>query len=99
MANCNNPKVKSEQKIIVGGVSGSNNKFTNCYNTGFVKGQSLGGVSGNNNKTVQTAINTGLSVVTYVGGVNGYNGSRTIINCNATGEVNGTDSYVGGVIE
>ena len=82
-------------------MSGSNNKtITNCYNTGIAKGQSfVGGVSGSNNKTITNCYNTGIvSGQAYVGGVNGYNGNGTIINCNATGEVNGTDSYVGGVI-
>lgn len=84
-----------------GGVCGCNlGILTNCYNTGIVKGQSLvGGVSGSNNKTITNCYNTGIvSGQSYVGGVNGYNGNGTIINCNATGEVNGTDSYVGGVI-
>ena len=84
-----------------GGVCGCNlGILTNCYNTGIVKGQSyVGGVSGNNNKTITNCYNTGIvSGQAYVGGVNGYNGNGTIINCNATGEVNGTDSYVGGVI-
>ena len=84
-----------------GGVCGCNlGILTNCYNTGIVKGQSfVGGVSGSNNKTITNCYNTGIvSGQSYVGGVNGYNGNGTIINCNATGEVNGTDSYVGGVI-
>ena len=84
-----------------GGVCGCNlGILTNCYNTGIVKGQLLvGGVSGSNNKTITNCYNTGIvSGQSYVGGVNGYNGNGTIINCNATGEVNGTDSYVGGVI-
>ena len=56
-------------------------------------------MSGSNNKTITNCYNTGIvSGQAYVGGVNGYNGNGTIINCNATGEVNGTDSYVGGVI-
>ena len=83
------------------GVCGCNlGILTNCYNTGIVKGQSfVGGVSGSNNKTITNCYNTGIvSGQSYVGGVNGYNGNGTIINCNATGEVNGTDSYVGGVI-
>ena len=84
-----------------GGVCGCNlGILTNCYNTGIVKGQLfVGGVSGNNKKTITNCYNTGIvSGQAYVGGVNGCNGNGTIINCNATGEVNGTDSYVGGVI-
>ena len=101
ITNCNNEGKVSGTEDYVGGVSGSNNKtITNCYNTGIVKGQSfVGGVSGSNNKTITNCYNTGIvSGQAYVGGVNGYNGNGTIINCNATGEVNGTDSYVGGVI-
>ena len=101
ITNCNNEGKVSGTEDYVGGVSGSNNKtITNCYNTGIVKGQSfVGGVSGSNNKTITNCYNTGIvSGQSYVGGVNGYNGNGTIINCNATGEVNGTDSYVGGVI-
>ena len=84
-----------------GGVCGCNlGILTNCYNTGIVSGHEfVGGVSGNNNKTITNCYNTGIvSGQAYVGGVNGYNRNGTIINCNATGEVNGTDSYVGGVI-
>ena len=84
-----------------GGVCGCNlGILTNCYNTGIVKGQLfVGGVSGNNGKTITNCYNTGIvSGQSYVGGVNGYNINGTIINCNATGEVNGTGSYVGGVI-
>jgi hypothetical protein len=56
-------------------------------------------VSGENKKTITNCYNTGIvSGQSYVGGVNGYNINGTIINCNATGEVNGTGSYVGGVI-
>ena len=100
LTNCYNTGIVKGQSLV-GGVSGSNNKtITNCYNTGIVKGQSfVGGVSGSNNKTITNCYNTGIvSGQSYVGGVNGYNGNGTIINCNATGEVNGTDSYVGGVI-
>ena len=84
-----------------GGVCGCNlGILTNCYNTGIVKGHEfVGGVSGSNNKTITNCYNTGIvSGQAYVGGVNGYNVNGTIINCNATGEVNGTGSYVGGVI-
>ena len=84
-----------------GGVCGCNlGILTNCYNTGIVKGQSfVGGVSGDNNKTITNCYNTGIvSGQSYVGGVNGYNINGTIINCNTTGEVNGTGSHVGGVI-
>ena len=56
-------------------------------------------MNGENDKTITNCYNTGIvSGQSYVGGVNGYNRNGTIINCNATGEVNGTDSYVGGVI-
>ena len=56
-------------------------------------------MSGENKKTITNCYNTGIvSGQSYVGGVNGYNINGTIINCNATGEVNGTGSYVGGVI-
>ena len=100
LTNCYNTGIVKGQSLV-GGVSGSNNKtITNCYNTGIVKGQSfVGGVSGSNNKTITNCYNTGIvSGQSYVGGVNGYNVNGTIINCNATGEVNGTGSYVGGVI-
>ena len=73
----------------------------NCNNEGKVSGTEyyVGGVSGENKKTITNCYNTGIvSGQSYVGGVNGYNINGTIINCNATGEVNGTDSYVGGVI-
>ncbi|WP_337462144.1 GLUG motif-containing protein [Jutongia sp.] len=101
ITNCNNEGKVSGTEDYVGGVSGENNKtITNCYNTGIVSGQAyVGGVSGGNNKTITNCYNTGIvSGQAYVGGVNGYNVNGTIINCNATGEVNGTDSYVGGVI-
>ena len=84
-----------------GGVCGCNlGILTNCYNTGIVKGHEfVGGVSGSNNKTITNCYNTGIvKGHEFVGGVNGYNVNGTIINCNATGEVNGTGSYVGGVI-
>ena len=84
-----------------GGVCGCNlGILTNCYNTGIVKGQLfVGGVSGDNIKTITNCYNTGIvSGQSYVGGVNGYNQNGTIINCNTTGEVNGTGSHVGGVI-
>ena len=100
LTNCYNTGIVKGHEFV-GGVSGSNNNtITNCYNTGIVSGQSfVGGVSGNNNKTITNCYNTGIvSGQSYVGGVNGCNGNGTIINCNATGEVNGTGSYVGGVI-
>ena len=89
----------------VGGVCGYNSStITNCYNKGVVDGtadgaSSFGGVCGCNLGILTNCYNTGIvSGQSYVGGVNGYNRNGTIINCNATGEVNGTDSYVGGVI-
>ena len=89
----------------VGGVCGYNSStITNCYNKGVVDGtadraSSFGGVCGCNLGILTNCYNTGIvSGQSYVGGVNGYNINGTIINCNATGEVNGTDSYVGGVI-
>ena len=104
IANCYNKGVvdgTADGASSFGGVCGCNlGILTNCYNTGIVSGQSyVGGVSGSNNKTITNCYNTGIvSGQSYVGGVNGYNRNGTIINCNATGEVNGTDSYVGGVI-
>ena len=100
LTNCYNTGIVKGHEFV-GGVSGSNNNtITNCYNTGIVKGHEfVGGVSGSNNKTITNCYNTGIvSGQAYVGGVNGYNVNGTIINCNATGEVNGTGSYVGGVI-
>lgn len=89
----------------VGGVCGYNSStIANCYNKGVVDGtadgaSSFGGVCGCNLGILTNCYNTGIvSGQSYVGGVNGYNRNGTIINCNATGEVNGTDSYVGGVI-
>ena len=89
----------------VGGVCGYNSStITNCYNKGVVDGtadraSSFGGVCGCNLGILTNCYNTGIvSGQSYVGGVNGYNINGTIINCNATGEVNGTGSYVGGVI-
>ena len=89
----------------VGGVCGYNSlTITNCYNKGVVDGtadraSSFGGVCGCNLGILTNCYNTGIvSGQSYVGGVNGYNINGTIINCNATGEVNGTGSYVGGVI-
>lgn len=89
----------------VGGVCGYNSStITNCYNKGVVDGtadraSSFGGVCGCNLGILTNCYNTGIvKGQSYVGGVNGYNINGTIINCNATGEVNGTDSYVGGVI-
>ena len=104
ITNCYNKGVvdgTADRASSFGGVCGCNlGILTNCYNTGIVKGQLfVGGVSGNNGKMITNCYNTGIvSGQSYVGGVNGYNINGTIINCNATGEVNGTGSYVGGVI-
>ena len=104
ITNCYNKGVvdgTADRASSFGGVCGCNlGILTNCYNTGIVKGHEfVGGVSGSNNNTITNCYNTGIvSGQAYVGGVNGYNINGTIINCNATGEVNGTGSYVGGVI-
>ncbi len=100
ITNCYNTGIVSGQ-AYVGGIGGGNSgTITNCNNEGKVSGTDyVGGVNGENDKTITNCYNTGIvSGQSYVGGVNGYNRNGTIINCNATGEVNGTDSYVGGVI-
>ena len=100
LTNCYNTGIVSGQ-AYVGGIGGGNSgTITNCNNEGKVSGTDyVGGVNGENDKTITNCYNTGIvSGQSYVGGVNGYNRNGTIINCNATGEVNGTDSYVGGVI-
>ena len=100
ITNCYNTGIVSGQ-AYVGGIGGGNSgTITNCNNEGKVSGTDyVGGVNGENDKTITNCYNTGIvSGQSYVGGVNGYNINGTIINCNATGEVNGTGSYVGGVI-
>ena len=100
ITNCYNTGIVSGQ-AYVGGIGGGNSgTITNCNNEGKVSGTDyVGGVNGENDKTITNCYNTGIvSGQSYVGGVNGYNRNGTIINCNATGEVNGTNSYVGGVI-
>ena len=100
ITNCYNTGIVSGQSYV-GGIDGDNSgTITNCNNEGKVSGTDyVGGVNGENGKTITNCYNTGIvSGQSYVGGVNGYNRNGTIINCNATGEVNGTDSYVGGVI-
>ena len=100
ITNCYNTGIVSGQSYV-GGIDGDNSgTITNCNNEGKVSGTDyVGGVNGENDKTITNCYNTGIvSGQSYVGGVNGYNRNGTIINCNATGEVNGTDSYVGGVI-
>ena len=83
-----------------GGVAGSANTMTNCYNTGTVTGTgtggSVGGVAGTVN-TITNCYNTGAvsGAGAGVGGVTGAH-NQPALNCFNTGTVSGA-SAVGGI--
>jgi uncharacterized repeat protein (TIGR02543 family) len=85
-----------------GGISGSCNSISACYNTGAVSGATrIGGIAGTNNGTVTACYNTGAVTGSgNVGGVAGYNETnKTIIASYNTGTFTGTGSSanLGGV--
>jgi hypothetical protein len=79
-------------------------KVTNCYNTGFISGNSAGGIAGasagyQGECTITNCYNTGGISGNYAGGIAGYgagyNGSCTITNCYNTGDISDTDAGEG----
>ena len=87
----------------VGALAGLNaGTITSCRVTGYVSGNShVGGLTGSNNRGTITTCSTAVAVGgdSHVGGLAGRNDySSTIAACYATGDVNATGSYAGGLV-
>ena len=86
----------------VGGILGhGSGKVSQCYNTGYLKGNlSAGGIAGMLAKEITECFNTG-KVVAYSGGCGGIIGSTTrdvtIENCYNLGQVGGNAQNTGGI--
>ena len=87
---------------FVGGILGHGpGKVSQCYNTGYLKGNnSAGGIAGMLANEITECFNIG-KVVAYSGGCGGIIGSTqrevTIKNCYNMGRIYGTAQYTGGI--
>ena len=120
VTNCYNTGNISGNTNVGGVVGDNSGTVSKCYNTGSVSVSSsgtgtVGGVVGDNKQggSVQNSYNTGDVSCTYkgptpgpvyVGGVVGYNNSKSdgVTNCYNTGDITGTGAsngtYVGGIV-
>jgi len=100
ISNCSNSADISGN--YVGGIVGYGcNSVTQCWNSGYIKGNTVGGgISGIMTNEIRECFNTGR-VVAYGNGSGGIIGfsqrEMTILNCYNMGRVYGTAQYSGGI--
>ncbi len=88
-------------KDQIGGLIGKNGgSVKNCYATDNVSGNDrVGGLIGKNGGSVKNSYTTGnVSGEDQIGGLVGINDEGAVMNCNATGNVNGRGDNVGGLV-
>ena len=86
----------------IGGITGyaaAGTPITNCSNTGDIKGyQYVGGIVGYAYNEITGCYNSGnISGYSYIGGIAGSCAPATIKNCYNIGDLNCSNSYVGGI--
>ncbi|MFI4911163.1 MAG: GLUG motif-containing protein [Sedimentisphaeraceae bacterium JB056] len=92
----------NEDSYYIGGLCGYNDfgKISYCYTSGSITGsEMIGGLAGCNDGSLEKCYSScDIAGVGSLGGLVGYNLQGSLIECNASGQVNGTAYNVGGLV-